>query len=98
VCVSACVCELQIHNFLHVVCLYVHLLSPEAPSSFLSLPTASEGPCQQYYLLIPHSLFVPILRQPLLWHIDPLLGKNLETNKTTAVALQQANIRACTQQ
>jgi hypothetical protein len=23
-----------------------------------------------------------------LWHIDPLLGKDLETNETTAVAIQ----------
>jgi hypothetical protein len=33
----------------------------------------------------------------LLWCIDPLLGKNLETNnETTAVAMQQRDKHACT--
>jgi hypothetical protein len=33
----------------------------------------------------------------ILWLIDPLLGKDLETNKTTAVAVQQAKNKRCSQ-
>jgi hypothetical protein len=31
-----------------------------------------------------------------LWHIDPLLGKDLETNETTAVAMQRSRKPAST--
>jgi hypothetical protein len=37
-----------------------------------------------------------ILRWLMLWRIDPLLGKDLETNKKTAVALQRRGKHAST--
>jgi hypothetical protein len=34
--------------------------------------------------------FYTMMYFTILWHIDPLLGKDRETNKTTAVARQQS--------
>jgi hypothetical protein len=36
------------------------------------------------------------LQTYLLWHIDPSVGKDLETNETTAVAMQRRGKHTCT--